>query len=74
MSNQDSKELQRAWSCDEQTILLDAMSESHSLVAIVESVTRQTGRSRRSVENRLRKMGFLHSSGQTFRGAQGFAR
>ena len=74
MSDQDSKEFQRAWSCDEQTILLDAMSESHSLVAIVESVARQTGRSRRSVENRLRKMGFLHSSGQTFRGAQGFVR
>lgn len=64
MSDQDSKELQQAWSCDEQTILLDAMSESQSLVAIVESITRQTGRSRRSVENRLRKWDFCTPPGR----------
>lgn len=62
------------WGSEEQAILLDALSESSSLAGIIESVSQKTGRSYLSVERRLRKMGFLHSSGQSFRGRQGFVR
>mgnify|MGYP003150602261 CR=1 FL=1 len=64
----------QAWSAEEQAILLDAISTSFSLAGIIESVSQKPGRSRQSIERRLRKMGFLHTSGQTFRGAQGFVR
>lgn len=64
----------QAWSSEEQAILLDAISGSPSLAGIIESVSQKTGRSRQSIERRLQKIGYLHSSGQSFRGAQGFVR
>jgi hypothetical protein len=74
MREREQAEKKGAWSEAEQQTLLDAMSTHPTPKSIARHVSKKTGRSERAVLARLQKIGFSHSSGQSFRTRQGFQR
>lgn len=60
--------IHRAWSDHEYRVLLNAIERGGTPGITIELALAQLTRSRRSIENKLRKIGFLRASGRGFRG------
>lgn len=62
------------WTQRENDVLLDAIEQGVNSKNVIELVLDKTNRSRKSIERRLKKIGYLRSCGQRFASKQGFVR
>lgn len=62
------------WTDNEYKHVLDAIETGVSVQHVIEIIMSKTGRSKNSVEKKLKKMGYLRCCGQTFSRKQGFVR
>ncbi len=62
------------WTLQENDIVLDAIEQGVNPEHVIEIVMKETNRSRKSIERRLTKIGYLRSCGRNFSSKQGFVR
>lgn len=60
------------WTQQENDIVLEAIEQGINPQHVVEIVMKETKRSKKSIERRLTKMGYLRSCGRNFSSKQGF--
>lgn len=62
------------WTEQEYSMLLDAMESGGSVQGIIDMAANTTGRSKSSVERKLKKMGYLRSCSRPYSNRQGYVR